>query len=145
MVEEEVDEPDRDGTGRGGDGYGNEEPELTEEDVDLRWIHLDFRIKSEAHVTSQARIAAFLPSALPYVALARFSSRFHSPNVNLFALLSPHFLFSPMPLPKDSSPHGPALYHDVGYGHRRSTSQKSRKFRSPVVYSNPLVDLCVYY
>jgi hypothetical protein len=35
------------------------------------------------------------------------------------------------------------LYHDVGYGLPRAEPQQSRKFRMPVVHSNPLADLCV--
>jgi hypothetical protein len=64
-----------------------------------------------------------------------------------------------MPLPKNSTPYsksntpyakknntpyaqGMVFYQDVGYGLRRVSSQKSRKFRMPVVYSNSLADLC---
>jgi hypothetical protein len=36
-----------------------------------------------------------------------------------------------------------ALYHDVGYGLRRTQSQSRRAFRLPIVYSNSLADLCV--
>ncbi len=48
-------------------------------------------------------------------------------------------------LKKNNAPNGMALYHDVGYGLRRVGSQKSRKFRMPVVYSNPLADLYANY
>jgi hypothetical protein len=43
----------------------------------------------------------------------------------------------------DDKHQGLALYHDVGYGLRRATSQRTRTFRMPVVYSNTLADLCV--
>ena len=78
-------------------------------------------------------------SALPYPALARFSLRFHSlsRNVIQFILLSPLFLV-PMPLQKKTPDSGIALYRDVGHGLRKA--QQTRKFRVPVVYSNPLRD-----
>jgi hypothetical protein len=42
----------------------------------------------------------------------------------------------------DESHLGIALYRDVGIGLRRAHSQRKRTFRLPIVYSNPLADLC---
>jgi hypothetical protein len=47
-----------------------------------------------------------------------------------------------VPRTGDDAPQGLALYHDVGYGLRRARSQRTRTFRIPMVYSNPLADLC---
>jgi hypothetical protein len=108
--------------------------------MEFIWIS---ELSSQLHVTAQR---GFLASALPYVVLARFSRCvFKSHNVNHSALLSPVFILPTMPLPMNSAPYGVALYHDVGHGLRRAESQKSRNFRMPVVYSNPLADLCVNY
>jgi hypothetical protein len=54
----------------------------------------------------------------------------------------PSLYLPPMLLPEKNTPTGMALYHDVGYGLPRAGSQNFRKFRMPVVYSNPLADLC---
>jgi len=43
----------------------------------------------------------------------------------------------------DDKRRGLELYHDVGYGPQRVTSQRTRTFRMPVVYSNTFADLCV--
>ena len=89
-------------------------------------------------------------SALPFTALARFSSpRFQSLSPQCHSihpiLLSPLSLIPPMLRPKKIPPAGSpsasvALYHDVGYGLRKAASQQYRKFRLPVIYSNPRVD-----
>jgi hypothetical protein len=71
--------------------------------------------------------------------ISPISLRFHSlsRNVIQFILLSPLFLV-PMPLHKKTPDSGTTLYHDVGHGLRKA--QQTRKFRVPVVYSNPLRD-----
>ena len=131
----------RTGTGRAGMDSEIRNPE---EDVELRWYSFGFpnQVAASRHPHRLAsRLSTFrltLCSLSPIL-----ESRFHSRNASLAALFPPAFLSSPMPLPKDSTLQGPPSYHGVGDG--PSSSQRSRKFRSPVVYSNPLVDLCAYY
>jgi hypothetical protein len=111
------------------------------------------------HLPSKVRSGGgLLASALPYVALAPFLVLFSQCQSPLQpqSLLSPVSLFLPsrrmfnrhskpapfVPRTGDDAPQGLALYHDVGYGLRRARSQRTRTFRIPMVYSNPLADLC---